>query len=312
MTSKEAIIQQLKNLKGKPLKQKVEHIATYFWQPILIALVLLIGIGSFVVHLITAKDTLLYVNCINSFAEHDAAQTYLDAFADDAGIDRSEFEVQITVNFSLDQQDLAGAYNTAQAIAAQIAAGSMDVMAGDRMLAGIFGAVAGGAGVALVLMNGASTGGTDMLAMVLARLIPGSNVSNLIFLLDGLVVVTGALIFGIPSTLYAILGVFLMARVTDVVLTGQKDARMIYCISAKNKEIASEIMERANRGVSRLQITGMYTGEEKNMLMCVVSRRQIVLLKRIIRSHDPRAFVIISNVSDVRGEGFAADILEND
>ena len=188
----------------------------------------------------------------------------------------------------------------------------MDVMAGDRILASIFGAVAGGAGVALVLMNGASTGGTDMLAMVLVRLIPGSNVSNLIFLLDGAVVVTGAVIFGIPSTLYAILGVFLIARVTDVVLTGQKDARMIYCISSRNREIASEIMEKANRGVSRMQITGMYTGEEKNMLMCVVSRRQIVQVKRIIRNHDPRAFVIISNVSDVRGEGFAADILEND
>lgn len=187
---------------------------------------------------------------------------------------------------------------------------TMDIVQGDRILASIFGALAAGAGIALVLSCDASTGGTDMLGLVLAKLFPGTSVAVIIAWLDGAVVLTGAFVFGIPSVLYAILAVFLMSRVTDLILTGQKDARLVYCISDRNDEIARTVLVKMERGVSRLSIRGMFTGEERSMLMCVVGRRQIVPLKRIIRDCDPRAFVIISSVSDVRGEGFAEDILE--
>ena len=188
---------------------------------------------------------------------------------------------------------------------------SVNIVEGDRVLASIFGGVFGGAGTALVLGASASTGGTDMLGLVITRYVHGYNVASVIGFLDGLVVLTGTLVFGLPSTMYAILAVIVMSRVSDLLLTGQKDARMIYCISDANEEIARDIMEQEGRGVSGLRIKGMFTGESRNMLMCVVGRRQIVPVKKIIRERDPRAFVIISNVSDVRGEGFAADILEN-
>ena len=187
---------------------------------------------------------------------------------------------------------------------------SVNLVEGDRVLASIFGALSGGTGIALVLMNDASTGGTDMLGMSLKKLIHGHSVSTIIGVLDGLVVLSGAFVFGVPSTLYAVLSVFLMSRVSDLILTGQRDARMFYCISDRNEEIAEDIMKLADRGVSRISITGMYTGMERNMLMCVVSRRQNIAVKRIIRNRDPKAFVIISSVSDVRGEGFIEDILE--
>ena len=150
-----------------------------------------------------------------------------------------------------------------------------------------------------------------MLGLIITKYVHGISVAKVIGILDGVIVLTGAFVFGLPSTFYAILAVFLMARVSDLILTGMNYSQMIYCISSANEAIAKDIMEKAGRGVSSIRITGMYTGEGKNMLMCVVSRREIVPVKRIIRDRDPKAFVIISPVSDVRGEGFAEDILEN-
>lgn len=132
MTSKEAILHQLKNLKGKPLKQKIEHILTYFWIPILIVLVLLFSTGSYIVHRLTMKDIALSVNCINAMADAETAQAYIDAFADAAGIDREKYVMQISAHYILDDKDLASSYNTTQVIVSQIAAGATDILAGDR------------------------------------------------------------------------------------------------------------------------------------------------------------------------------------
>lgn len=188
---------------------------------------------------------------------------------------------------------------------------TVDIVRGDPLLASIFGAVCSGFGSGLVLSCAASTGGTDMLGMSLSRLMPGINVANLIAMIDGAVVVIGAFAFGIPSAMYAVLSVFLASRVTDFVLTGLRDARMFLIISDQTQSIADEIMQQIEHGVTGIRIEGMYTRAERCMLMCIVYRREIVSVKRIIRSHDPHAFVVISDVRDVRGEGFIEDILEN-
>lgn len=188
---------------------------------------------------------------------------------------------------------------------------SYNIVHGDMLLACIFGAVCCGFGSGLVLSCSASTGGTDMLGMSLSKFLPEVNVANLIAVIDGSIVLLGAFTFGITSAMYAILSVFLMSRVTDLVLTGQRDARMFLIISEKNQEIADEIMMQIERGVTGIRIQGMYTKEDRSMLMCIVYRRQIVPVKKIIRDHDEHAFVVISDVRDVRGEGFIEDILEN-
>lgn len=177
---------------------------------------------------------------------------------------------------------------------------SIDIVQGDKMLACVFGGVFGGTGAALVLMTMSSTGGTDMLGVALSRFYHGRNVSEIIGILDGVVVVIGAIVFGLYSTMYAILSVFIYTKVCDLVLTGQRDGKMFYIISKENEAIAKEILEM-ERGVTGLSIQGMYTGNSCNMLMCVVYRKEIVPIKKIIRKHDPRAFVIISDVRDVRG-----------
>ena len=90
MTSTEAMIYQLKNLKGKPFKQKVEHIVTYFWLPILLTVAILYGLGAYIVHVVTMKDTALSVICLNTYADNALANEYVTNFALDAGIDLEE------------------------------------------------------------------------------------------------------------------------------------------------------------------------------------------------------------------------------
>lgn len=131
MTSTEAMIYQLKNLKGKPFKQKVEHIVTYFWMPIVVTLVILIGLVSYIVHLVTMKDTVLNVMCLNAYCDNALATAYVNDFAEKAGIDLEEYEVLISTDLTLDDQDLSAAYNTAQVIVAQVAAHAVDLIAGD-------------------------------------------------------------------------------------------------------------------------------------------------------------------------------------
>lgn len=131
MTSTEAMIYQLKKLKGKPLKQKVEHIATYFWLPIVITLAIVIAVGSYIVHLSTMKDMALSVICLNAYSDGEAAREFVIDFAEKAKIDLKEYEVNISTNMILNDADLSTAYNTAQVLAAQVVAHSVDLLAGD-------------------------------------------------------------------------------------------------------------------------------------------------------------------------------------
>lgn len=183
------------------------------------------------------------------------------------------------------------------------------IVEGDRILASIFGGVIGGTGSALVLMTMSSTGGTDMLGVALSKYYHERNVAEIIGFLDGVVVIIGAMVFGIYSTMYAVLAVFIFSKVCDIVLTGQRDGKMFYIISKENEAIAREILSM-ERGATEMNIRGVYTQNSMSMLMCVVYKKEVVPIKKVIREHDPGAFVIISDVRDIRGEGFIEDILD--
>ena len=131
MTPKEAMIYQLKNLKGKPFKQKVEYVVTYFGLLIVITLAILVCLGSYIFHLVNMKDTALSVICLNTYSDNTLANAYVTEFAENAGIDLEECEVIISTNLTLGDQDLTTAHNTAQVIGAQVAAHSVDMLAGD-------------------------------------------------------------------------------------------------------------------------------------------------------------------------------------
>lgn len=131
MTSTEAMIYQLKKLKGKPLKQKVEHIVTYFWLPIAITLVITISVGSYIAHLVTMKDVALSVICLNADPGGEAANTLATKFAEDVGISLNDYEVYISTDLILDDTDLMNAYNVGQIVMTQIVTNSVDLLIGD-------------------------------------------------------------------------------------------------------------------------------------------------------------------------------------
>lgn len=179
-----------------------------------------------------------------------------------------------------------------------------DLCRGDYLLATVFGGVLNGIGVGLVLLAGAATGGTDMLSMVIQRFFKHVSVPQILMVVDGIIVVTGAAIFGIRSAMYAVIAVYIATKVSDAILDGIKFAKMVYIISERYEEIADEIMTRMERGVTGVPIRGMYTKSDRNMLFCVVSNKEIVPLKEIVRELDPGAFVIVSDVREAMGEGF--------
>ena len=131
MTSTEAMIYQLKQLKGKPLKQKLEHIVTYFWLPILLTAAILIGTVSYIVHLVTLKEEALNVMCVNAVSHIEEEEAFMNDFAQSVGIDLDEYEVYISTNLSVSTEALYSSYEAVQALVARLVAGSVDVMAAD-------------------------------------------------------------------------------------------------------------------------------------------------------------------------------------
>lgn len=131
MTSTEAMIYQLKKLKGKPLKQKVQHILTYFWIPILAIVVILGSAVSYIVHLATVKEQVLSVVCINAVAEQQKKDTFAREFLENEGIDTKENEVWLSTDIMISANDPMSSYDAAQYLVTWIATQSVDVMAGD-------------------------------------------------------------------------------------------------------------------------------------------------------------------------------------
>lgn len=184
---------------------------------------------------------------------------------------------------------------------------SVDLVQGDYMLAAVFGGVFTGIGMGMVLRANATTGGTDMVAALLHRKLRHYSVVQLLQFLDGVIVLTGLYEFGLRPTLYAIVAIYIAAKVSDAILEGFKYSKAAYIITDKYEEAAKKIMEDLDRGVTGLSATGMYTHNKKCVLYCVVSQKEIVMVKELVAEIDPRAFVIVSDVREVLGEGFLDD-----
>ena len=179
----------------------------------------------------------------------------------------------------------------------------------DLMLSAVYGGVLSGIGFGLILRGSATTGGTDMLAALLHRLIPPLRVSYGIFLVDGLVIVASAFVFEPQAAMYGLIGAFISNVLVDLVLEGPNAAHAYFIISDKSDEIARRIMEEMDRGVTALNAMGMYRKTEKRVLVCVVNRFQTMRLRRLIFAIDPKAFVFANRAHEVLGEGFNSDYI---
>ncbi|MFC4803833.1 YitT family protein [Filifactor villosus] len=177
----------------------------------------------------------------------------------------------------------------------------------DRMIACIFGGVALGIGVGMVLRNSATTGGTDMLAMIIRYKNPSFPINKLMLMTDVSIVVIGMFVFGASNGLYAILSIYITSKVIETMIEGMKFAKAAFIISPKYEEISEEIMDRIRKGNTLIHAHGMYTKQNKNILYVVILPKQVQKLKEIVSSIDPHAFVTIADVKEVMGEGFEND-----
>lgn len=178
----------------------------------------------------------------------------------------------------------------------------------DMLLATVFGGALGGVGFGLILRGNATTGGSDMLASLMHRYCPAIRVSVGIFLVDGLVIVASAFVFDQTAAMYALICTFLMNLVVDVVLEGPNGAHSYFIISDHSETIAKRVMDEMERGVTAFAGMGMYSGKEKQVLLCVVNRFETMQLRRIVFSIDPAAFVIANKAHEVLGEGFQEQV----
>ena len=178
------------------------------------------------------------------------------------------------------------------------------VITHDLWLSTVYGGLVSGLGFGLILRGSATTGGTDMLASLIHRLIPSIRVSVGMFVIDGLVILASAFVYDTAAAMYALICILISNVVIDFVLEGPNSSHSFFIISDKSDEIASRIMQELDRGVTGLEGMGMYSHQHKRVLLCVVSRMETVTLRRIVFSVDPRAFVISAKAHDTYGEGF--------
>lgn len=175
----------------------------------------------------------------------------------------------------------------------------------DPMLATIFGGLLIGLSLGVVLLQGATTGGTDLLARLLKLKISWLPMGKLLMAVDLVVIAAVALTFqNFSSALYGVVSLYIASVSMDMVLYGMDQAKVAYIISSHPKEVSQAILGELDRGVTVLHGMGAWSGEEKKVLLCAFKQRQIVPLKRIIRSIDPEAFLIVCNAHEVLGDGF--------
>lgn len=180
----------------------------------------------------------------------------------------------------------------------------VDLTQGDYMLSAVFGGVITGIGIGFVLLAKATTGGTDMVSALIQKYVRHYSVVQILQVIDGMVVLAGLYVFGLKPALYAIVAIFITSKVSDALMEGMKYSKAAFIITDCYKEIADAIMTQLDRGLTGLDATGMYSGDKKTVLYCVVSKKEIVELKDIVAKIDPKAFVIVTDAREVFGEGF--------
>lgn len=173
----------------------------------------------------------------------------------------------------------------------------------DLLLAAIYGGTITGLGLGIIFKYGGTTGGSDIIGRLLHRA-RGIGMGETLFSIDVLVIGSTAFLFGKEIALYSLVGMFIASRIIDALQEGIITHKALMIISEKEKEIQDAIFTVLDRGVTVLNGQGGYTGQERRILYCVVSRREIPRAKELITAIDPNAFVVLTDAREVLGTGF--------
>lgn len=174
----------------------------------------------------------------------------------------------------------------------------------DILLYCIYGGVLGGIGSGLVFYRNGSTGGIDIITMVIRKKYSNFEIGKLNFGFNLVIVAIAAVIFGLPQALYTLISMFIQGTILDKVLNGFTSKKLLLILTDKEDVIINYVIKDMNRGITSIHAEGEYTHSQKKMLYIAVTSSQMISLKRKILNIDPKAFITIIDVSEVRGKGF--------
>lgn len=211
--------------------------------------------------------------------------------------------------FLISYRSMGGVFAFRSLVATVLFSAFIDLMqfqplTNNPLLASVFGALMLGLGLGLILRGGATTGGSDMVARMVHKRFPIVTVGVFLFGIDCAVILCAAFTMSPDAALYALICIFVSARVIDLVLAGLGSAKACFIISRHAETIASRIMAELDRGCTLLNATGAYSGEGRTVVLSVVSVREVIPLKRIVKQEDGKAFVFIADTHETLGEGF--------
>lgn len=185
----------------------------------------------------------------------------------------------------------------------------MQPLTNDKFLACIYGGIIMGVGTAIILKANSSTGGTDLISYIAKTYRPTIKVGEIIFMLDIVIVVLNMFFLEeIEIGLYSAIAIYLMGKIIDILFEGIYFTKLIYIVSEKAEEIAINIGEEIGRGTTGIYGKGMYTNEDKLILMCAVTRKDVARTIQIITKIDKNSFVIVTNSREVLGLGFKDNV----
>ena len=181
----------------------------------------------------------------------------------------------------------------------------LPVYSGDRMLSAICVGVFSGLGYAMIYMRNTSTGGADFIIMSVRALRPHLSIGKITFLTDVIIVGLGGLLFGdVDSIIYGLILTYILSVVVDKVMYGIDAGKMTLVVTDHGHEVAKRIDELTQRGSTFLRGVGSYSGEEKLVVMCACSNKEMHMVQKAVKEVDENAFLITMESNEVRGEGF--------
>jgi uncharacterized membrane-anchored protein YitT (DUF2179 family) len=173
----------------------------------------------------------------------------------------------------------------------------------DPLLASVFGGIILGVGVGMVIRSGGSLDGTEIIAILFAKKTPFS-VGEVVMFLNVFILGSAGFVFGWDHAMYSLIAYFIAYKMIDITIEGFNESKSVWIISDMNEVIGDAILHRLGRGVTYLNGEGAFTGGQKRVIFCVITRLEEAKLKSIVEEIDTSAFLAVGNIHDVRGGRF--------
>lgn len=173
----------------------------------------------------------------------------------------------------------------------------------DHLLAAVFGGILLGIGVGLVLRYGGSLDGTEIVAVLLNKKSPFS-VGEIVMFMNLFILSSAGFVFGWDRAMYSLISYYIAFKMIDLTIEGFQESKAVWIISDNHKDLGDAIVARLGRGVTYLNGEGGYTGDDKKVIFCIITRLEEAKLKLIVEEVDENAFLAVGNIHDVRGGQF--------